>query len=85
LPSNSKTLLERVSKGKPFSLLVLIINAEAKKFSKPETWTKPGCSPAWVERRWADTSSPQPECCPCWCWARSEKEPQPEVKTPMKS
>jgi hypothetical protein len=31
LPSNSKTQLKRVSKGKPFSLLGLVINDEGKK------------------------------------------------------
>jgi hypothetical protein len=31
LPSNSKTLLERVSKGKPSSLLGLVVSDEEKK------------------------------------------------------
>jgi hypothetical protein len=37
LPSNSKTQLERVSKGKPSSLLGLIISEEGKKFFNIDT------------------------------------------------
>jgi hypothetical protein len=39
LPSNSKTWLERVSKGKPSRLLGLIISDEGKKFCNIDTWT----------------------------------------------
>jgi hypothetical protein len=36
LPSNSKTRLERVSKGNPSSLLGLVISDEGKKFYNPD-------------------------------------------------
>ncbi len=38
LPSNSKTQLERVSKGKPSSLLGVIVSDEGKKFYNIDTW-----------------------------------------------
>ncbi len=38
LPSNSKTLLERVSKDKPSSLLGLVVSDEGKKFYNIDTW-----------------------------------------------
>jgi len=38
LPSNSKTHLERVTKGKPSSLLGLVISDEGKKFYNIGTW-----------------------------------------------
>jgi hypothetical protein len=38
IPSNSKTRLERVSKGKTPSLLGLIISDEGKKFYNIDTW-----------------------------------------------
>jgi hypothetical protein len=37
LPSNSKTLLERVFKGQPYILLGLIISDEGKKFYNIDT------------------------------------------------
>jgi hypothetical protein len=40
LPSNSKTSLERVSKGKPSSLLGLTISDEGKKFYNIDTRCK---------------------------------------------
>ncbi len=40
LPSNSKTWLERVSKGKPSSLLGLIISDKGKKFYNIDTWSR---------------------------------------------
>jgi hypothetical protein len=39
LSSNSKTRLERFTKGKPFSLLGLVISDEGKKFYNIDTWT----------------------------------------------
>jgi hypothetical protein len=39
LPTNSKTQLERVSKGKPSSLLGLVISDKRKKFYNIGTWT----------------------------------------------
>jgi hypothetical protein len=42
LPSNSKTLLERVSKDKPSSLLGFIISGEGKKFHNIDTWWMAG-------------------------------------------
>jgi hypothetical protein len=44
LPSNSKTRLERVSKGKPSSLLGLVISDEGKKFHNIDTWCQ------WFEK-----------------------------------
>jgi hypothetical protein len=38
LPSNSKTRLERVIKGKPSSLLGHVISDEGKKFYNIDTW-----------------------------------------------
>jgi hypothetical protein len=40
LPSNSKTRLARVSKGKPSSLLGFVISDEGKKFYNIDTWKK---------------------------------------------
>ncbi len=38
LPSNSKTWLERISKGKPSSLLGLMVSDEGKKFYNTAAW-----------------------------------------------
>ncbi len=38
LPSNSKTQLESIFNGKPFSLLGLVISDEEKKFYNIDTW-----------------------------------------------
>jgi hypothetical protein len=38
LPSNSKKLLEMISKGKPSSLLGLVISDEGKQFYNIDTW-----------------------------------------------
>ena len=38
LPSNSKIQLERVTKGKPSSLLGLVVSDEGKKFYNIDTW-----------------------------------------------
>ncbi len=38
LPSNSKTWLGKVTKGKPSSLLGLVVNDEGKKFYNIDTW-----------------------------------------------
>jgi hypothetical protein len=38
LPSNSKKLLERISKGKPSSLLGLVVSDEGKQFYNIDTW-----------------------------------------------
>jgi hypothetical protein len=44
LPSNSKTSLERVSNGKPSSLLGLIVSDEGKKFYNIDPRSKPSTS-----------------------------------------
>ncbi len=41
LPSNSKTQLERVSKGKPSNLLSLVVSDKGKKFYNIDTWPYP--------------------------------------------
>jgi hypothetical protein len=40
LPSNSKTRPERVTKGKPSSLVGLVVSDEGKKFYNIKTWKK---------------------------------------------
>jgi hypothetical protein len=47
LPSNSKTRLERVCKGKPSGLLGLIVSDEEKKFYNLDTWSK------WDQTFWS--------------------------------
>ncbi len=65
--SNSKTWLERVTKGKPFSLLGLVVSDEGKKFYSTDTWLRWGSAAAWCasrKSRSADVStwwSPLPE------------------------
>jgi hypothetical protein len=41
VPPNSKTQLERVIKGKPSSLLGLVVSDEGKKFYNVGTWRAP--------------------------------------------
>jgi len=52
LPSNSKTQLERFSKGKPSSSLGLVVSDEGEKFYKIDTW----CSTTVSTTRLASSS-----------------------------